>query len=124
MPDYDPRNHYWTLDSGRVYGSAADTETEAEHPAYLAWLKAGGQPTPYPKDESGRESFDELMAVLKPYGLGRVNRLRLELEALDAAGIRPLRAMLAGAATDADRSRLADIEARAASLRAELGDQR
>lgn len=123
MPDYDPGHHYWLKESGRVYGSAADLETAADDPAYEAWLEAGGRPTPYPKDERGLENFGELMKVLKPYGLGRVNRLRAELEALDAASIRPLRALADGTATVGDRARLEQIEARALELRSELGDQ-
>ena len=121
MPEYDPYHHYWLKDSGRVYGSAADLETGGDDPAYQAWLAAGGRPTPYPKDENDAESYDELMAVLRPYGLGRVNRLKLELEALDAASVRPLRALADGSAGTGDRARLAEIEARAGRLRAELG---
>ena len=123
MPEYDPAHHYWLRESGRVYGSAADKETAADDPDYRAWLEAGGQPTPYPKDAGGAESFDEMMLVLKPYGLGRVNRLRAELEALDAASIRPLRALADGSASPEDRTRLAELETRAAQLRSELGQQ-
>ena len=123
MPEYDPHHHYWLKASGRVYGSAADLETDGDDPAYQAWLAAGGRPTPYPKDENGTECFDELMSVLKPYGLGRVNRLMLELQALDAASIRPLRALADGSEAPGDRARLEEIESRAARLRAELGEQ-
>lgn len=123
MHDYNPYHHYWLKVSGRVYGSAADAETDADDPGYQAWLAEGRRPTPYPKDENGAESEGELMAVLRPFGLGRVNRLMLELEALDAASIRPLRALADGSGDPADLARLAEIEDRAARLRAEIGGQ-
>ena len=123
MFEYDPYHHYWLKASGRVYGSAGDREVEADDHGYRAWLAAGGQPTPYPKDERGEESFDELMKVLRPYGLGRANYLRAELDALDMASIRPLRALADGTAAAEDLDRLKDIEDRAAKLRSELGNQ-
>ncbi len=43
-----------------------------------------------------------------------------ELATLDAASARPLRALALGTATDADQARLAELDARAASLRQEL----
>ena len=123
MLEYDPARHYWLRESGLVYGSADDRETTADDPAYRAWTAAGGRPTPYPKDECGAESFDELMRVLRPYGLGRVNRLRAELDALDTASIRPLRALADGSGAAEDHDRLKEIEARAALLRIELGER-
>lgn len=47
-------------------------------------------------------------------------RLREELAAVDAESARPLRAIVAGTATDEDRTRLADLEARAQALREQL----
>lgn len=47
-------------------------------------------------------------------------RLREELAAVDAESARPLRAIVAGTATDEDRARLADLEARAQALREQL----
>lgn len=46
--------------------------------------------------------------------------LLAQLDALDAKSVRPLRAVLAGTATDEDRAKLAAIEAQAAALRGRL----
>lgn len=46
--------------------------------------------------------------------------LLAELAAIDAASARPLRAILVGSATDADRVRLTELDEQAAALRAEL----
>lgn len=50
----------------------------------------------------------------------RRSELLTELEAIDAASARPLRAILVGSATDADRARLTELDNQAAALRAEL----
>jgi hypothetical protein len=42
------------------------------------------------------------------------------LRIIDAASARPLRAILVGSATDADRARLTDLDSQATALRAEL----
>jgi len=54
--------------------------------------------------------------------LDKVRRAEVlaELAAIDAASARPLRAILVGSATDEDRQRLAELDAQAATLRAEL----
>ncbi|MHA6478898.1 phage tail protein [Stutzerimonas sp. KH-1] len=46
--------------------------------------------------------------------------LLAKLSAVDAASARPLRAILVGSATDADRARLTDLDSQATALRAEL----
>lgn len=44
-----------------------------------------------------------------------------KLEALDSQAVRPLRAIVAGTATDVDRQKLTEIEAEAKKLRKEIG---
>lgn len=51
----------------------------------------------------------------------RREQIKAELSALDLQAVRPLRAIAAGTATDADHAKLADLEAQAEKLRAELG---
>ncbi len=46
--------------------------------------------------------------------------VKAQLSAIDSATVRPIRAILAGAATDEDRARLAVLEQQAATLRARL----
>ena len=46
--------------------------------------------------------------------------LLAELAAIDTATVRPLRAVLAGTGTDADKERLAELEAKAEEIRAKL----
>lgn len=53
----------------------------------------------------------------------RIAAARSRLAALDAAAVRPLRAVVAGTATDADHTRLADIEAEAQKLREALAKE-
>ena len=43
-----------------------------------------------------------------------------ELDKIDAASLRPLRALYAGTGTDADKARVAELEAAASALRDEL----
>lgn len=52
--------------------------------------------------------------------LVRVEEIKAELAEIDSLAVRPLRAIVAGTATDEDRARLAELEARADALRAEL----
>lgn len=57
---------------------------------------------------------------LKPSAEMRRDLLIAELASIDAASARPLRAIVAGTATDEDRARLVELEGQAAALRAEL----
>ena len=66
---YNPYNWYWHKADGTIYSSAAQGYVPEDAPAYQAFLAAGNTPTPYPKDEDGQESREELAKVLAPYGL-------------------------------------------------------
>lgn len=67
-------------------------------------------------------SSDEIAAHLNPAPSVDQQRAEIfaELDSIDAASARPLRAILVGSATDGDRTRLAELDARACVLRAEL----
>lgn len=75
--------------------------------------------------EDGEGNLIDITAV--PYvpsqeelNLVRAEEIRAELAEIDSQAVRPLRAIVAGTATDEDRARLAELEARADALRAEL----
>lgn len=75
--------------------------------------------------EDGEGNLIDITAV--PYvpsqeelALVRAEEIRAELAEIDSLAVRPLRAIVAGTATDEDRARLAELEARADALRAEL----
>lgn len=75
--------------------------------------------------EDGEGNLIDITAV--PYvpsqeelALVRAEEIRAELAEIDSLAVRPLRAIVAGTATDEDRARLAELEARADKLRAEL----
>ncbi|GHV57101.1 hypothetical protein FACS189460_3070 [Deltaproteobacteria bacterium] len=69
---------------------------------------AGEEPQPTPEEEAAEAAA------------ARRAEIQAELAAIDLASVRPLRAITEGTATDYDRNRLAELEARAAQLRAEL----
>ena len=52
----------------------------------------------------------------------KIFKLKQQLSKLDLQAVRPLRAIVAGTATDEDRSRLAEIEGQAEMLRAEIAN--
>lgn len=131
MLNFDPKTHYWQRLDGTVWSSAAQKDVSADDSDYLAWLEAGNFPTPYPRDEAGEECEAVLAEVLAPYRLHvsaateRIEEIKAELIALDRAAIRPTRAVLVAQAAGAepapyDAAKLAEIEASADELRAEL----
>lgn len=87
----------------------------------------------YPDDqEHPAEGFDQVAAAwyagaedreLARQRDDRIAAARSRLAALDAAAVRPLRAVVAGTATDADHTRLAEIEAEAQKLREALAKE-
>lgn len=66
---FDPRDHYWIADDGRLWSSAAGALVEEDAEAYADFLERGGLATPWPRDEAGEETEAALDAVLAPYGL-------------------------------------------------------
>jgi hypothetical protein len=126
MNTYIPQNWFWRKTDGTIFSSAAQGFVPEDAPAYVAFLAAGSVPTPYPKDESGQESEAELAAVLRPYGLhvsqsaAKREEILARLAEIDAASIRPLRAVADGTAVQADTAKLAELDSEAAALRAQL----
>lgn len=79
----------------------------ADDPAFVAyceWVTAGNQPT-IDNSPSAEQSRAEIIQ---------------QLADIDAASVRPLRAHVSGTATDADISKLAELDAKAAALREQL----
>jgi hypothetical protein len=128
MYNYTPQNWFWRKADGTIFSSAAQGIVPDDTPAYVAFLAGGAVPTPYPKDEAGEESEAELVAVLRPYGLhvsqgaARREEILTRLAEIDAASIRPLRAVADGTATAFDTAKLADLDSEAAALRAQLAE--
>lgn len=60
-----------------------------------------------------RRQLDDLIAAA-----------RVRLAELDAAAVRPLRAVVAGTSTEADHTRLAEIETEAQMIRSQIADLR
>ena len=56
-----------------------------------------------------------------PLPLDRRSQIYDELSALDMAAVRPLRAIVAGTATETDRQKLSEIETEVKKLRKEIG---
>lgn len=66
---YDPLNWYWADDAGRIYSSASESLVKNDHEAFQAWLTSGNHPTPWPRDEVGKQSDAAMLDVVKQYGL-------------------------------------------------------
>ena len=62
------------------------------------------------------------VALPEPTAEEKISKLKQQLSALDLQAVRPLRAIAAGTATDEDKSRLAEIEGQAETLRAEIAN--
>jgi hypothetical protein len=83
--------------------------------AYIeSWNIDAPQPTPGALREAAA-----IAARLQETAARRAEIL-VELDRIDLASARPLRAIVAGSATDEDRARLAELDQQAATLRAEL----
>lgn len=67
---YAPHRWYWIHSDGEtVYSSAIGAEVPVTDEGFRKFLAEGGEPSPYPKDTDGRESYLELLKVLKSAGL-------------------------------------------------------
>lgn len=66
---YNPADHYWLREDGRIYSSARQAYIDLDNPAYQAWVKRGGSATRFPKGPDRKESDDEMRVVLKKHGL-------------------------------------------------------
>lgn len=89
MRSYDARNWYWIDGKLGIYSSAARANVAADDKSYMEWLASGGEPTPWPKDDSGVATIAALDEVLAPYGFETGldgERIKLSLKAIiDAA---------------------------------------
>jgi len=96
--------------------------TAEEHAALCAGQRTGKVIVP---GTDGRPMLaDPPAPTAEQLAAARIAEIKAELTAIDAASARPLRAILAaqssGAADPADVARIADLEAQAVALRAEL----
>ncbi|MGE4528147.1 MAG: hypothetical protein AB7D00_07245 [Rhodospirillaceae bacterium] len=101
---------------------SADMAAAGARTAGLAWTAAGNLiytdvPTVWTDEE--RAAVAAVLASHNPAAASPIDPL-VRLAEIDAACIRPLRAIAAGTATEEDRTRLADLEDEATTLRATL----
>ncbi|MFS8114877.1 hypothetical protein QD460_24370 [Rhizobium jaguaris] len=61
---YNPANWYWRKEDGSIYSSAKRAFVKQDDPAFIIWSLLGQPPTPYPRDEEGRESEEQLEKAL------------------------------------------------------------
>ena len=64
MTTYNPLNHYWKADDGRVFSSAAQALVPANDPGLAA-----GFASPWPRDAANAQTDAALQEVLKPFGV-------------------------------------------------------
>ena len=63
-------NWYWiSSDRPRVYSSSRQAVVDEKDKDFSAWKAAGNLPTPWPKNEDGKETDEALAEVLAGYGL-------------------------------------------------------
>lgn len=88
-----------------AYKKMGMSELEVEQGYDGSWYLAGHAPAG-PTEEEKRQ--------------WRIGEIKAELNGLDTKSARPLRAVLAGTATDEDRARLTELETEAQKLREEM----
>ena len=69
MPEFNIFDWYWLADDGRVFASARQQIVTTQDPAYVAWTKTGGIPTPWPADDSGAQTNESLQWVFDNAGV-------------------------------------------------------
>lgn len=99
---YDPRDWYWRAEDGRLFSSSHGALIEQSDAAFTAWAKLG-DPTTWPRDETGAQTTAALQAVLAPYGLYvGLDALKAGLKAaIDAAAERERLKYITGGAGQA-----------------------
>lgn len=118
------RNTWFDPDSRGAYEAGGGWPSDAvEYPREVFDTVVSNRPTDkiMVSDESGRPVLVDLPAPSTAQ-LAAVRRgeVLAALVEIDTASARPLRAILVGSATDADRLRLTELDEQAAALRAEL----
>jgi hypothetical protein len=127
MYNYNPHNWYWIKADGTLYSSARGAEMSADDEEYQAWIAIDdNQPTLYPKDEAGEESYLELAKVLQPYGLGplgEIDKLKNQLAATDYVTLKYTELVTLGDMTDAAyKAKYGDILDERAAARARINE--
>jgi hypothetical protein len=112
--------YYWQIDDGRIWSTDAA--------AFVGSAPEGADITPlYDSGQPGGIGY--LRDTIKFYGysLGELSgpeerraAILAQLTEIDAASVRPLRAIVQEEAIQADHDKLADLDAEAAELRTEL----
>jgi hypothetical protein len=114
--------YYWQISDGRIWSADAAAFVEsAPAGAELVPLYSDGQP--------GGVGYLRETIKFYGYGLGelagpeeRRAAILARLAEIDAASVRPLRAIAQEEATQADHDKLAALDGEAAELRAELAE--
>lgn len=66
---YTPSRWYWLAADGRIYSSAKQAIINEKDKEFVSWKTDGNLPTPWPKDDEGKETDAALGKVLAAYGL-------------------------------------------------------
>ncbi|WP_051176915.1 tail fiber assembly protein [Halodesulfovibrio aestuarii] len=119
---YSASTHgFYRSDVHNTLPADAVTITQANHSALIAAQSQGKIIQP---DENGYPVAVEPPPPPEPTEAEKAQQRITEIQSLltanDLASVRPLRAKLAGTATDFDDNRLAELEEQAKALRAEL----
>lgn len=66
---FNPRDWYWLADDGRLFSSARTSLVDKTDKDFVAWCSGLRNPTRWPQDDEGEQTYASLQDVLTPYGL-------------------------------------------------------
>lgn len=66
---FNPKDWYWLADDGRLFSSSRVSLVDKKDKAFVAWFDGSRNPTRWPEDDNGEQTYESLQEVLTPYGL-------------------------------------------------------
>lgn len=72
---FNPEDWYWLADDDRLYSSKQNNLVDESDQDFIAWKAAGHEPTPWPVDGDGNQTFESLAEVLTPHQRQQVRDL-------------------------------------------------